>query len=140
MRYLDTAILIRPGTIALLLAGALLGGRTELYLAAIGIGLIEIGIVVYKRIRTGAGSLDYIAFLAMALAAFTQEYVAGAVIALMYTGGEALEAYASRRAEASLASLLARIPKTALVKRAGDGTEEVALAEVPTGATITVRG
>lgn len=140
MRYFDAAILLRPGTIALLLAGALLSGRTEFYLAAIGIGLIEIVIVVVERIRTGAGSFDYIAFLAMALAAFMHEYLAGAVIALMYTGGEALEAYASRRAEASLASLLARIPKTALVKKAEGALQEVPLAEVPTGAVIVVRG
>ncbi|MDE1919573.1 MAG: cadmium-translocating P-type ATPase [Patescibacteria group bacterium] len=140
MRYLDATILIRPGAIALLLAGALVSGHAELYLAAIAIGFLEIAIVVFEKVRTGAGSFDYIAFLAMALAAFTHEYLAGTVIALMYTGGEALEAYASRRAEASLASLLARIPKTALVKRSGGDTEEVPLAVVPTGAIIVVRG
>lgn len=140
MGYLDTKILIRPGVIALLLAGALFGTFPSLYLIAIGIGIIEIGIVAYEKIRTGNGSLDYIAFLAMALAAFMHEYLAGAVIALMYTGGEALEAYASRRAEASLAALLARIPKTALVKHNGDELEEMSLREVPTGATIIVRG
>lgn len=140
MRYLDATILIRPGTIALLVAGALISGHEGLYIAAIAIGFLEIAIVVFEKIRTGAGSFDYIAFLAMALATFTHEYLAGGVIALMYTGGEALEAYASRRAEASLASLLARIPKTALVKRPGGTPEEVPLAKVPTGAIIVVRG
>ncbi|MCX6788157.1 MAG: heavy metal translocating P-type ATPase [Candidatus Kaiserbacteria bacterium] len=139
MRYLDVTILIRPGTIALLLIVALLSSIPTFYLLAIGIGILEVGIATYHRIRTGSGSLDYIAFLAMALAAFTHEYLAGAVIALMYAGGEALEAYASRRAEASLAALLARIPKTALVKHGSD-TEEMPLTAVPTGAIIVVRG
>ncbi len=139
MRYLDVTILIRPGAIAFLLAAALLTSLPSFYLLAIGIGIIEIGLATYRKIRTGGGSLDYIAFLAMALAAFTHEYLAGAVIALMYASGEALEAYASRRAEASLAALLARIPKTALVKR-GTDIEEMPLAAVPTGATIVVRG
>ena len=57
----------------------------------------------------------------------------------MYTGGEALEAYASRRAEASLASLLARIPKIALVKYADGRTEEIPLGGVLAGVRIIVR-
>ena len=140
MGYFDATILIRPGAIALLLAGALVGELPSLYLIAIGIGIVEIVIVAFQKIRTGNWSLDYVAFLAMALAVFTDEYLAGAVIALMYAGGEALETYASRRAEASLAALLARIPKTALVKSAGDKLEEVPLALVPIGAVIIVRG
>jgi heavy metal translocating P-type ATPase len=110
------------------------------YLVAIGIGIIEIGIVAVREIRSGSGSLDYIAFLAMVLAIFTHEYLAGAVIAFMYTGGAALEAYASHRAEATLAALLSRIPKVAIVKQADGKLEEVPLALVPTGATIVVRG
>lgn len=111
-----------------------------LYFILIGIGLIQITRVAVREIRTGSGSLDYIAFLAMMLSIFTHEYLAGAVIAIMYTGGEALEAYATHRAEASLASLLARIPKVALVKDSSGGLTEVPLALVTEGTTIVVRG
>jgi heavy metal translocating P-type ATPase len=140
MSYFDDLILIRPGAIALLVVGAFIGTIPSFYIIAIGIGIVEISVVAFQKIRTGSWSLDYIAFLAMALAALTHEYLAGAVIALMYTGGEALEAYASRRAEASLASLLARIPKTALVKNIEGRLEEVPLTLVSTGAVIVVRG
>ncbi len=140
MAYFDAKILIRPGTIALLLIGAFFSTLPGLYLIAIVIGILEIGIVAFQKIRAGSGSLDYIAFLAMTLAALTHEYLAGAVIALMYTGGEALETYASRRAEASLAALLARIPKTALVKNPEGKIEEIPLTLVTTGAVIVVRG
>ena len=139
MRYLNLTTLILPGLVALLLAGAFALSLPSLYLSAIGLGILAIFIAAYEEIRIGGVSLDYIAFLAMTLAAFTHEYLAGAVIALMYTGGEALEAYAGRRAEASLAALLARIPKTALVKEAGGATKEVPLASVSTGAVIIVR-
>lgn len=111
-----------------------------LYFILIGIGLIQITRVAVREIRTGSGSLDYIAFLAMMLSIFTHEYLAGAVIAIMYTGGEALEAYATHRAEASLASLLARIPKVALVKDSSGELTEVPLALVVEGTTIVVRG
>ncbi len=140
MRYLNATTLILPGVVALLLAGALVSGNELFYLIAIGVGVIQVLIIAIQEIRAGTNSLDYIAFLAMVLAALTNEYLAGAVIALMYTGGEALEAYASHRAEASLAALLARIPKTAIVKEVGGATKEIPLADVPTGATIIVRG
>jgi len=139
MRYLNATALLLPGAVAVLLVLELLFALPNLYLVCIIIGIIDIFIVAYRELRSGSKSIDFIAFLAMALALYTQEYLAGAVIALMYTGGEALEAYAGRRAEASLAALLARMPKVALVKRANGALEEVPLAMVETGATIVVR-
>ncbi len=139
MRYLNATALILPATVALLLAGALVGKQENLYLAAIGIGIIEVGVVGYREIRRRSWSLDYIALLAMVVAAFSYEWLAGAVIAFMYTGGEALEIYAARRALASLSALLARIPKSALVKNGSENPEEIPLAEVRSGATIIVR-
>lgn len=139
MRYLNVKTLVLPSSVAILLAGALIFGLPILYIFAIVIGIGEIFLAAYEKIRTESGSLDYIAFLAMAIAVSTGEYLAGAVIALMYTGGEALEAYASHRAEASLSALLARIPKTALVKQE-DTFVTTPLAQIPTGATIVVRG
>lgn len=138
MRYLNITTLVLPGAVALLLAAALLSGRSSWYLLAIGLGILELLAVAVDELRKGSFALDYIAFLAMALAAATGSYLAGAVIALMYTGGEALEVYASRRAEASLASLLSRIPKTALVKKNG-ATQEVPLGSVTAGTIIVVR-
>ncbi len=139
MRYLEATTLILPAVVAFLLAGALAASAPGLYLAAIAVGLVQLIVVAIRDLRQKSWALDYIAFFAMALAAATGEYLAGAVVALMYTGGEALETYAARRAEASLASLLARIPKVALVKDAG-GTREVPLAQVTTGSVIVVRG
>lgn len=139
MRYLNITTLILPCIVAPLLVIALAFAQDNMYLIAIGIGIVDVALVSYRDIRVRNWSLDYIALLAMVVALFSHELLAGAVIALMYTGGEALEAYASRRAEASLASLLARIPKTALVKQ-GNEVIEIPLADVPPGATIIVRG
>ncbi|MBI5405893.1 cadmium-translocating P-type ATPase [Candidatus Kaiserbacteria bacterium] len=140
MRHLDTAALLLPGVVALLLAGGFLRSLPGLYLVAIAIGVAAVSTAAFRSVREGDWSLDYLAFLAMALSTFTHEYLAGAVIALMYTGGEALETYASRRAHASLAALLARMPKTAVVKGADGSVGEMPLGEVPSGAIIVVRG
>jgi len=58
-------------------------------------------------------SVDFIAILAITGSLFLGEYLAGAFIVLMLSGGEALEAYALRRARASLSALAERAPRTA---------------------------
>ncbi|MDD3531543.1 MAG: heavy metal translocating P-type ATPase [Candidatus Pacebacteria bacterium] len=113
---------------------------SDLYLAATVIGIVYVCVVAYREFKNGTASIDFIAFLALALSLTTGEYLAGTVIAFMYIGGEALEAYAGRRAQASLAALLERIPKNALVKGEGGATREVPLTEVRAGTIIIVRG
>ena len=57
------------------------------------------------------------------------EALAAAVVALMYAGGQYLEAFAERRARREMTSLLQRVPRTALRHRGGD-LEEVPLEAV----------
>ena len=58
-------------------------------------------------------SVDFIAILAITGSILLQEYLAGAFIVLMLSGGEALEAFALRRARTSLSALAERAPRTA---------------------------
>jgi cation transport ATPase len=57
--------------------------------------------------------VDVIAVLAMGGALALGEFLAGAIIALMVTGGAALERYAVSRARRELTALLVRAPRTA---------------------------
>ncbi|HXJ30917.1 MAG TPA: heavy metal translocating P-type ATPase [Gemmatimonadales bacterium] len=61
----------------------------------------------------GRFAADVVAALAIVGAVLFREPFAGAVIVLMQSGGEALEAYAMHRATASLEALMARAPKIA---------------------------
>ncbi len=140
MRYFHIPTLILPSIVACLGLGAYFFSEPLLYLLTICISVGQILFVANREIRAGNWSLDYIALIALLLAAFTGGFIAGAVIAFMYTTGEALEVYASQRAEASLASLLARIPKTALVKQSDESVKEVPLTKVVPGTTIVIRG
>ena len=63
--------------------------------------------------------VDVIALLAMAGSLALGQYLAGAVIALMLATGDALEAFADRRAHRELSALLERAPRT--VRRYEDG-------------------
>lgn len=58
-------------------------------------------------------SVDIIAILAIAGSIWLGEYLAGAFVVLMLSGGEALEAYALRRARISLSALADRAPRIA---------------------------
>lgn len=72
--------------------------------------------------------------LAMAGALALGQYLAGAVIAVMLSGGNALEVFAVRRARRELTALVSRAPKTAAV-RAGGLVHEVPIDAVATGDT-----
>lgn len=65
--------------------------------------------IVHDLVRRKAG-VDVIALLAMAGALLLHEYFAGAVIAVMYSSGRALEEYARTRAARDLRALLERMP------------------------------
>src|SRR3989344_3445751 len=109
------------------------------WIAAIAVGIAEISWDSFKKIRERNYSLDYIALLAMAVSLIAQQYLAGAVIALMITGGEALEDYASSRAEGALRGLAERIPKFCTMRLSGGTTAEKPIQDVASGETIIVK-
>ena len=102
------------------------------------VGLIQIAIDSYQHIRRREYSLDYIAATAMLLSLFTGEYIAGAVIAVMFIGGEALEKYATRRASASLSKLASTIPKTCAMRQ-GEIFVDTPLQSIRDGAVILIK-
>jgi heavy metal translocating P-type ATPase len=67
---------------------------------------------VVEGLRRRQPGVDVIALLAMGGSLALEQYLAGAVIALMLASGEALESYADRRAHRELSALLDRAPRT----------------------------
>jgi heavy metal translocating P-type ATPase len=84
--------------------------------------------------------VDVIAVLAMAGTLAFGEYLAGAVLAVMLTGGEALEEHAVGRARRELTSLLARAPRVAHRRTVGEGLEDIAVEDVVAGELLVVKG
>jgi heavy metal translocating P-type ATPase len=93
--------------------------------------------VVRSLLRRDVG-VDAIALVSMAGAFALGEYLAGAVVALMLAGGNALEELANGRAARELTSLLERAPRSALVRR-GDALVEVPVKLVAAGERVLVR-
>jgi cation transport ATPase len=83
-------------------------------------------------------SVDFIAILAITGSLFLGEYLAGAFVVLMLSGGEALEAYALRRARASLSALAERAPRTAHIWQ-GEQLISIPAEDVEVGMKIVVK-
>ena len=125
--------------LALLILGPLTPYASILWAAATAIGIVKIARDTWNKIREGSYSLDYIAFLAMVMALFADQYLAGGVVALMITGGESLDEYASARAESALRALVERIPKHCTVRMPDGSTHEEPIQDVKSGSVILVR-
>jgi heavy metal translocating P-type ATPase len=106
--------------------------------AAVAVALIPLTASVASSLRRGDVGVDAIALLAMAGALALGELLAGAVIALMLAGGNALEAAASGRARRELTALLRRAPRIAHRRRGGT-VEEVAVEALAPGDVVVVR-
>jgi len=93
---------------------------------------------ILRTLAQGRVGVDAIALIAMAGALAIGQYLAGAVIALMLSGGNALEASASRRARHELTALLERMP-TIAHRRHGETWEEVAVERLGVGDVVLIR-
>jgi heavy metal translocating P-type ATPase len=86
----------------------------------------------------GDVGLDIVAALSMTAALLAGEELAAAIVALMYAGGQYLEAFAERQARREMTALLSRVPRTAVRHRDGQ-LEEVALDLVLAGDRLLIR-
>jgi heavy metal translocating P-type ATPase len=100
--------------------------------------LVPLSWSVARNIARGRFGVDVIALVSMAGALALGEQLAGAIVALMVAGGNALEATASRRARSELTRLLALAPSIAHVRRDG-AIEEVPVDAIAVGDIVVVR-
>ena len=90
-----------------------------------------------STLRNGRYGIDILAAAAMITSVTLEQYWTGIIIALMLTGGEALEDYAENKAKAELKSLLDHKPRTAhLVKN--KKIIDVKVSEVKIGETLSI--
>jgi heavy metal translocating P-type ATPase len=93
---------------------------------------------IVTSLAHGDVGLDIVAGLSMTAALVFGETLAAAIVALMYAGGQLLEAYAGRKARREMTALLSRVPRTAMRHRNG-ALEEVPLERILPGDRLLVR-
>ncbi|MBE7325195.1 heavy metal translocating P-type ATPase [Nocardioides sp. Y6] len=120
-----------------------LGQPTALAAVAVvvlGVVIVATAVDMVRDLMSGHWGLDILALVAMGATLAVEEYVAGLIIAVMLTGGEALEAWAGRRASRALDTLLNRAPVFAQRIDPGTGhVVQVPVAEVEVGDELLVR-
>jgi heavy metal translocating P-type ATPase len=92
--------------------------------------------LLVKILRREFGS-DLLAGISIVTSALLGEYLAGALVVLMLSGGEALEAYAARSASSVLQALAKRMPSVAHRKRDG-AVADVPLEKITIGDTLVI--
>lgn len=106
-------------------------------LALIIFGGAPIVLQLIRKVISGDFGTDMLAVLSFITGVWLGEYVAAVLIVLMLSGGQALEAYAMRKASSVLRALSDRMPSTAHRKN-GDKIEEIELSEIQVGDLIIV--
>ena len=105
--------------------------------AALALGGIPlVADLLIKLFRREFGS-DLLAGLSITTAVLLEEYLAGTLVVLMLSGGEAIESFAVRRASSVLQALAKRMPSVAHRKREAT-VSEVALDQIEIADTIVV--
>jgi heavy metal translocating P-type ATPase len=97
-----------------------------------------LAVSIVRDLSAGRFGVDAIALVSMSGALALGQPLAGAVVALMYSGGNVLEEIAVARAEHDLRSLVDRAPREAH-RRVGDRIEEVPISAVAVGDQLLLR-
>jgi heavy metal translocating P-type ATPase len=137
-------ILAAIALIALAVGGALhaagLGAAgDDVWAATVALLAAELLIeVVHTIVVDHHMGVDTIALVAMVGALALGEALVGLVVGLMFSGGAALEDFASTRARRELTALVQRVPKFARL-RVGEQIERVPIEEVRAGDVVMIR-
>lgn len=107
---------------------------------ALALGGIPLLIGLGRELLRWNFSSDLLAGISIVTSVILGEYLAGTLVVLMLSGGQALESYAVGRASSALSALAKRLPAVAHRKRPGGGqeTEDIPLASVEPGDELVV--
>jgi heavy metal translocating P-type ATPase len=90
-----------------------------------------------RKVLRGEFGSDLLAGISIVVSAWLGEYLAGALVVLMLSGGEALEAYAVRSASSVLRALSKRMPSVAH-RKIDSAIEDAPLAQIEVGDLLAV--
>jgi heavy metal translocating P-type ATPase len=132
---IDALVLIAWGVLPLV---GFQDARPMMATIALSILALPLWIEIIRDMAKGHFGVDLIAGLAIIGAWLLNESLAGLVIILMLSGGQALEAFAMRKAHAELTRLLARAPSVA-TKKTSSGYEMVPVDQIVPEDVVMVR-
>jgi Cd2+/Zn2+-exporting ATPase len=127
-----------------LLAGWLIGMRLPglvplgFYIAAYGFGGFFTLKEAFENLRKRRFEIDTLMLVAAIGAATLGQWAEGALLLFLFSIGHALEHYAMGRARRAIEALAKLAPERATVRR-GEGTEEIAVADLAVGDIVVIK-
>lgn len=106
-------------------------------LVALALGGIPLVLELLQKLWKREFGSDLLAGISIITSVWLGEYLAGTIVVLMLSGGQALESYALRRASSVLEALSKRMPSVAH-RRRGNENKDVSLDEVEVDDTLIV--
>ena len=104
---------------------------------ALFIGGVPLLVQLIRKLLAREFGSDHLAGISIITSVFLGEYLVGAIVILMLSGGTALEEFASRRASSVLDALARRMPQVAH-RKSGANLLDVKLAEIAIGDLLVV--
>lgn len=106
-------------------------------IAVMVFGGVPLAYEILSKVFQGDFGTDLLAAISLITAAFLDQYLAGVLIVLMLSGGQALETYAMRKASSVLLALAERMPEFAH-RKVGSHIEDIPLADIQVGDLIVI--
>src|SRR3954470_3694001 len=104
----------------------------------LGVGGLPLVASLAHRAVRGQFGADHLAAVSIVASVVLGQYLAGAIVVLMLSGGQALEQFAVAQATSVLRALAARTP-TMAHRRRGDDLDDVPVAELAIGDEVSIR-
>jgi len=139
MAHTATAVFIAAGMLGALVVKLFLRDQHLLsivLLVAITGASAPLVISLFQQLLKGNFSVDILALLSILTSLVLGQYWVAAVVVLMLSGGQALEAYATGRASSVLSALAKRMPQTA--HRAGEVVTDIAIDTIRVGDELLI--
>ncbi|WP_162601793.1 heavy metal translocating P-type ATPase [Occallatibacter savannae] len=112
--------------------------RDIILLATIGIASVPICLELLSELKNRSFGVDVLAFISIGSAVWLKHDWVAAIVILMFSGGKALEDYATRRASSVLRALARRMPQIAHKQTDGGISQDIAIEEVAPGDLLLV--
>lgn len=106
-------------------------------IAVLILGGVPVLIELARSAWAGRFGADWLAGISIVASAILGEYLAGALVVLMLSGGEAIEAFAISSASSVLSALAKRVPSVAH-RSSNSRLEDIALADVAVGDVLVI--
>jgi heavy metal translocating P-type ATPase len=106
-------------------------------LATLGLGGVPLLYDLLRKLLNREFGSDLLGGISIITSILLGEYLAGSIIVLMLSGGDALENYALRSASSVLAALAKRMPSIAHLKRESE-VWDIGLLEIAVGDTLVI--